>query len=1057
MKNICRIILSAMLFGLAIEMEAAEFITTLTNGGTVVNGIPWYDQNGNIVNAHGAGIIYDNGRYWLFGEWKSDTSNAFPGFSCYSSADLAQWRFERVVLPMQPSGLMGPERIGERVKVIKNPKTGEYMMFMHSDNLSYNDPYTCYATSKTINGEYTFRGPLMLDGKPLKRWDIGVFQDTDGAAYLLVHHGPVYKLSDDYHSIDRQVADVKGMGESPAMFHADGYYFMLSSNLTSWEKNDNMYHWAKSIEGPWHEGGLFCPKGTLTWNSQSTFVLPIINNNDTTFMYMGDRWSYPHQASAATYVWMPITVKGNEINIPKYWESWNTKTVEPVTLGQLQTIDKGKELHAGDSIAPSFEGEPIYIFGKTDKHSGYAKVSIFKGNETVYASLLDFYSKNNSEGLRMITPELPAGNYTLSIKCTSEYPVWTDKTKTVYGSDGAKATITRVAAKATGRIVYDEDEKTGGLRSIYISSHPEMNWILKADGSQYPWVTSKYQWGRTFNIPEGVEVKIDRKMENEELIETYILTNTSKKKVRLGGAGIYTPFNDNYPKADICMTQRCNAHIWTGGTGSYVQAVRMDGKGTQLGLVLTKGSIPSYQTFERSREKGMSNYRGILAMDLPDIELKAGKSYTLQWRIFATTNQDFDSELIKRGGIVASSAKYVYNVGETATVTFKQGTKVKQIQHRFSKPGKTLVEWNGAKVELLGISSAENLLAKRAKFIIEHQQMHTPGYPSQEALMVYDNKADTIVWHDHGRNDLSDGRERLGMGVFLAKYAKTHPDAKTIDALKRYASFVRNSLQEKDYFTKSSSTKTYSHRGYNYTWVADFYFNMYELTGEKQYALDGYGTMRTLFRHYKHRFYCIDIPAITGIKVLEKAGLTAERDTLMEDFRKLADTFMNNGLDYPSSEVNYEQSIVAPSVEFLCEMYMLTKDKKYLEGAKVQMPALEAFNGHQPSYHLNEIAIRHWDGYWFGKKRFFGDTMPHYWSTITAMAFHYYAKATGKEAYQHKAEEIVRNNLSNFFEDGKASCAYIYPSHVNGEKAAYYDDYANDQDWALYFYLRVLE
>jgi hypothetical protein len=654
-----------------------------------------------------------------------------------------------------------------------------------------------------------------------------------------------------------------------------------------------------------------------------------------------------------------------------------------------------------------------------------------------------------------ITPGMPTGENILSMECTKGYSVWTDKTKTIYGSDGAKAAMTRGASKPLGGIVYDEDEKTGGLKSLSLSSYPEMNWILKTDGSQYEWVTDKFQWGRTFNIPAGVNVNVNREMESGDLIETYTFTNISKKKVKLDDAGIYTPFNDNYPETNVCMTARCHAHIWAGGTGSYVQAVRMDGKGAQLGLVLTKGSIPSYQTFERSRDKGMSNYRGILAMDLPAIELKPGKSYTLQWRIFATMKKDFDDELLKRGGIVALSEKYVYHIGETATVTFKKGSEQKQIRHRFSKPGKAIVEWKGAKVELLGISSPENLLEKRARFIVDHQQMHTLGYPSQDAFMVYDNKADTIVWHDHGRNDLSDGRERVGMGVFLAKYMESHPDTAIINSLKRYARFVRNGLQEKDYFTKSSSTKTYSHRGYNYAWVADFYFNMYSITGNKQYAFDGYGTMRTLFRHYGHKFYCIGIPAINGIKALEKAGLTAERDTLMDDYKKLADTFVRNGLDYPGSEVNYEQAIVAPSVEFLCEMYMLTKDMKYLDGAEAQLPALEAFNGHQPSYHLNDIAIRHWDGYWFGKRRLFGDTMPHYWSTITAMAFHYYAKATGKEEYQRRAEEIVRNNLSNFFENGKASCACIYTSHVNGEKAAYYDDYANDQDWALYFYLIV--
>ena len=81
--------------------------------------------------------------------------------------------------------------------------------------------------------------------------------------------------------------------------------------------------------------------------------------------------------------------------------------------------------------------------------------------------------------------------------------------------------------------------------------------------------------------------------------------------------------------------------------------------------------------------------------------------------------------------------------------------------------------------------------------------------------------------------------------------------------------------------------------------------------------------------------------------------------------------------------------------------------------------------------------------------------MPDYWSTITAEVFHLYAQCTGKAAYQQRAEEIVRNNLCLFFEDGKASCAYVYPHEVNGIKAQFYDEYANDQDWALVHYLLV--
>ena len=43
------------------------------------------------------------------------------------------------------------------------------------------------------------------------------------------------------------------------------------------------------------------------------------------------------------------------------------------------------------------------------------------------------------------------------------------------------------------------------------------------------------------------------------------------------------------------------------------------------------------------------------------------------------------------------------------------------------------------------------------------------------------------------------------------------------------------------------------------------------------------------------------------------------------------------------------------------------------------------------------------------------------------------------------------------FPDGSASCAYLYPYQVNGVRAEFYDPYANDQDWGLYFYLKAQE
>ena len=288
---------------------------------------------------------------------------------------------------------------------------------------------------------------------------MGTFQDSDGTGYLLIHHGPIYRLSDDYRSIDTLVANVKGMGESPAMMKSkDGTYFLLSSNLTSWEKNDNFYHTAPSIEGPWTRQGLFCPEGTLTYNSQTTFVF----NDGESPMFMGDRWSYPHQASAATYVWLPMEVEGTKLSIPHYMQSWNlgtgTETDLLATAKKVKTsrIDVSsldhwtagadgtfRSNHQGATIGTQFSGGRIAIYGETNKHGAYGKVSITdrEKGEVIHSLLIDFYSKVTNRGLRYISPRLPKGKYRIDVEVTGDRPNWSDKKGNKFGTDNSYINI----------------------------------------------------------------------------------------------------------------------------------------------------------------------------------------------------------------------------------------------------------------------------------------------------------------------------------------------------------------------------------------------------------------------------------------------------------------------------------------------------------------------------------------------------------------------------------------------------------------------------------------
>ncbi|MBB3125364.1 hypothetical protein FHS19_000018 [Paenibacillus rhizosphaerae] len=416
------------------------------NKGIIFNGVPWFDQNLETVNAHSVCVLKEGNKYYLFGEYKTNDVNKYIGFSCYSSHNLSDWQFERLALPPQEQGLLGPDRIGERVKVLKNHNTGTYVMLMHTDNLKYTDPCIGLATCDTIDGTFKFQGPLLFEGEPIRMWDMGTFVDEDGAAYLLLHEGDIYRLSDDYLTAVEKVAEnIAPGGESPAMFRDGSHYFMMFSNKTGWERNDNYYFVSNDLRGPWKKQGLFCPKDSLTFNSQCSFVLSIDINGRTVPIYMGDRWSYPRQASSASQVWLPMTVKEDTCRISEYFPVWSSDTGTEVLVEGNEEILSFRSNKHGESINYSFEGTQIIVYGISDCHSGYAEVLIYNDEEElIHRSTVDFYSLVTDNNIKYVSPKLPGGKYKLEVRVMGENGVWYTKNGTKYGSDDHFVTLNSV-------------------------------------------------------------------------------------------------------------------------------------------------------------------------------------------------------------------------------------------------------------------------------------------------------------------------------------------------------------------------------------------------------------------------------------------------------------------------------------------------------------------------------------------------------------------------------------------------------------------------------------
>ena len=99
----------------------------------------WLDNNGRHINAHGAGFIFDGGKYYMFGEHKLGGvlgNRSVVGVHCYASSDLYNWEDLGIVLKMSdnPDSKIFIGTVVERPKVLFNKRTGKYVMFFHIES-----------------------------------------------------------------------------------------------------------------------------------------------------------------------------------------------------------------------------------------------------------------------------------------------------------------------------------------------------------------------------------------------------------------------------------------------------------------------------------------------------------------------------------------------------------------------------------------------------------------------------------------------------------------------------------------------------------------------------------------------------------------------------------------------------------------------------------------------------------------------------------------------------------------------------------------------------------
>ena len=282
----------------------------------IVNGVDFTDAQGNSINAHGGGMLKVGKYYYWVGENRKN--DVFV--SCYRSTDLINWEFRGDLLTRQSHPELDKANI-ERPKVIYNEKTKQFVMWMHYE-YGKDYSYARAAVAVSDNIEKPFR--YLKSFRPFNNMsrDCTLYKDDDGTAYFLSsarenYDMMVYKLSDDYLDAKEQVATLwpGGHREAPALFKRGEYYFLMTSACTGWAPNQGKYAYAKSIRGPWSD--LMLIGNSTTFDSQSTFILPIKGTKTTGYLYAGDRWD-EKKYSNSTYIFLPLSFK-NDTSMELNW------------------------------------------------------------------------------------------------------------------------------------------------------------------------------------------------------------------------------------------------------------------------------------------------------------------------------------------------------------------------------------------------------------------------------------------------------------------------------------------------------------------------------------------------------------------------------------------------------------------------------------------------------------------------------------------------------------------------------------------------------------------
>ncbi|TDZ17357.1 Caffeine resistance protein 5 [Colletotrichum orbiculare MAFF 240422] len=494
------------------------------------------------------------------------------------------------------------------------------------------------------------------------------------------------------------------------------------------------------------------------------------------------------------------------------------------------------------------------------------------------------------------------------------------------------------------------NDKTGAIDKITDPrSNNAMNWV--STGANASWLSTGSRWG--FGYADLGQDSLHRSFWNfpqftkrDGVVEAVYTTGGLELLVRrsvndddAGGTtalAIYTPFSDHYTNTTDCVAARSLAHIWAnGGASSWVKLDQMGGNYRNFGLVLTKGALAGYSVESRDSVT-MCNTRGVflLSPSIPTLipTLQPGEASAFEWTWFLWEDF-FEQRAVRSKQFIRVKSNSNTFVGEeTGSITLS-GASVNSnarvygqavqcadgvCQYNFTagSPAQTTLTIStdsgyNATAYLNTVPAHNDVVDSRTRFIIENQQDSTPNTPADGAYRVFDNQAMVLATWDTW-TDRNPGRERVGMGIVVARWLKKNPDnVKVRGSLEKYYIFVSTSLQEENGFVRDRPIGMGRGRKrlYNWPWVLQFHITVAALDLNLTDPVADETPLERFMMMTLEHFYANEVPSCT------------------------------------------------PSV---CQ------SSKACERSKLHLDMMLRFAGKQPDDRLHDVSIRHWDGFWFG-------------------------------------------------------------------------------------------